>query len=250
MDITEKKQKELFDRHASLFEAHYSDKYTEAFRQHFVFSPMVKGLDMKGKKVLDAMCGSGQATPFLLSQGAIVTGLDISENLIETFKEKFPQCEAICSSIFDNEIPDASYDFVTIIAGLHHLHPKVQQCLDEVHRILKPGGSFLFMEPHTGSLPDFFRKVWYKIDTGYFESNEAAVDISGLMKTNKDKFNYKVTKYTGFIAFLLVYNSYVFRMPYGIKKLYSPLLLALDKLVDPIQSRFSSCMAVCQWQKK
>ena len=66
MDATELKQKELFDQKADLFEAHYSDKYTEEYRRRFVYGTMIKGLDLKGKEVMEAMCGSGQATPFFL----------------------------------------------------------------------------------------------------------------------------------------------------------------------------------------
>jgi hypothetical protein len=42
MDQSEIKQKELFDKHAKLFEAHYSDKYTEKFREWFVYKYLVK----------------------------------------------------------------------------------------------------------------------------------------------------------------------------------------------------------------
>jgi SAM-dependent methyltransferase len=250
MDQSEIKQKELFDKHAKLFEAHYSDKYTEKFREWFVYKYLVKDLSLAGKTVLDAMGGSGQAADFYLAQGAKLTCLDISEELIESFKKKYPQCDAICASVFENNIPDASFDVVSIVAGLHHLHPKVDFCIDEVFRILKPGGYFIFMEPHAGSLPDFFRKIWYKTDKNYFEENEASVDISELMQKNSGRFEFKLTKYTGFLAFLLVYNSYVFRVPLGLKKYYSPFLLWIDRLINPLQSRWSSCIAVCQWKKK
>lgn len=249
MDAIELRQKELFDKKADLFDAHYSDRYTEEYRRRFVYQPMIEGIDLKGKKVLEAMCGSEQATPFFLEHGAEITGLDISEKLIESFKEKFPQCEAICTSIFENNIPDNSYDVVSIIAGLHHLHPRVDECVEEVFRILKPGGYFIFMEPQSGSLPDVARKVWYKIDRAYFEENEGSVDINHLKKRFKGRFQYNRIRHTGFLAFLLVYNSYVFRMPLHWKKYYSPFLLKVDKFTEPLQGKFFSCIAVCQWQK-
>jgi ubiquinone/menaquinone biosynthesis C-methylase UbiE len=249
MDAIEQRQKELFDQKAGLFEAHYSDKYTEQYRRDFVYNPMTEGIDLKGKKVLEALCGSGQATPFFLEKGAQITGLDISEKLIESFRNKFPQCEAICSSVFDNNIPDSSYDVVSIIAGLHHLHPRVDECVEEVYRILKPGGYFIFMEPQSGSLPDIFRKIWYRIDRSYFEENEGSVDIDHLKKRFSGRFKFNRIRHTGFLAFLLVYNSYVFRMPLGWKKYYSPFLLKLDKMVEPLQGKLGSCIAVCQWQK-
>jgi len=249
MDITEQKQKELFDAKADLFEAHYSDQYTEAYRQKFFYRPMTRNLDLKGKNLLEAMCGSGQATEFFLGKGAQITGMDISEKLIDNFKEKFPQCEAICTSIFDNGLADESFDAVSIIAGLHHLHPRVDECVEEVYRVLKPGGTFMFMEPHKGSFPDVFRKIWYKADKAYFEENEASVDIDHLKKRFEGRFEYVETVYTGTIAFLLVYNSYVFRMPLWLKKYYSPFLLWLEGVCDPFFGKFLSCNAVGQWRK-
>ena len=55
MDATEQKQKELFDKKADLFESHYSEKYTEEYRRRFIYGTMIKGLDLKGKKVLEAI---------------------------------------------------------------------------------------------------------------------------------------------------------------------------------------------------
>lgn len=59
-------------------------------------------------------------------------------------------------------LPDASFDVVCIGGALHHFHPGVQSAIDELHRVLKPGGILCFNEPHAGSLPDIARKIWYR----------------------------------------------------------------------------------------
>jgi len=38
--------------------------------------------DVKGKAILDYGCGTGTFSRFLQSKGAIITGLDVSENMI------------------------------------------------------------------------------------------------------------------------------------------------------------------------
>src|SRR5829696_6075745 len=81
--LAERMQKEHFDRVAELYEAHYSDPCSLQYRRRFIYQPMFEGLNLAGKKVLDAMCGSGQTSEYLLSRGALMTGLDISPEIIE-----------------------------------------------------------------------------------------------------------------------------------------------------------------------
>ena len=172
------KQARHFDNMAGLYESHYSDKFSNLYRERFINRPLLEGVDLKNKKVLELMCGSGGITRYLIEQKAIVTGLDISQELINIFREKW-SCDAMCASIFSNGIADGSFDCVVIVMGLHHLHPQANEAFEEIYRILKPGGYLCFCEPHGGSLPDVFRKLWYIADK-YFEDNEAALDLKAL----------------------------------------------------------------------
>ena len=119
----------------------------------------------------------------------------------------------------------------------------------EIHRVLKPGGHFCFFEPHSGSLPDIIRRVWYRFDR-LFEDNEASIDIDRLQKDFDDRFELKKANYLGNIAFLLVLNSLVFRIPVGSKKYFSPALMKVEALVSKLQTKLTSCFVVTQWQKR
>src|SRR5882672_9509044 len=79
---SEQLQQEHYDKIADQYEAHYSDACSLEYRRKFIYEPMFAGLDLSGMKVLDAMCGSGQTTEYLLSRGALVTGLDLSSEVI------------------------------------------------------------------------------------------------------------------------------------------------------------------------
>jgi SAM-dependent methyltransferase len=184
-----------------------------------------------------------------VERGARVTGLDISSELIASFRRQWPRCEAVCASIFETRFAPASVDCVVIVGGLHHLHPRLGEAVDEVHRILKPGGHFCFMEPHAGSLPDTLRKLWYRCDP-LFEENEAAVDVAGLQRCNASRFTFVRTRYLGSVAYLLVLNSLVFRMPLWLKRLYTPALMALESGLSPLLGRRLACFAVAQWRKR
>jgi ubiquinone/menaquinone biosynthesis C-methylase UbiE len=245
----EERQSVHYDEIASEYDRHYSDPTSEAYRARFVNGPLTQGIDLEGRNVLEAMCGSGSTIGYLLSKGAKVTGLDISENLVTTFKQKWPQCDAIQASILDSGLPDASFDCVVVVGGLHHVQPHVNGAVDEIYRILKPGGWFCFAEPHAQSLPDLIRGWWYRVDN-LFERNEAALDLDSMKAANRERFDFVMTKYSGSIAYLLVYNSMVFRIPVSWKRYYAPPLLALESALAPLVGKRLGTFVVCQWRKR
>ena len=183
-----------------------------------------------------------------LAQGAEVTGLDISAEVLRLYCCKWPQTESIQASIFNNSIPDSSFDAVFIVGGLHHLHPEVARAVREIYRILKPGGWFGFTEPHAGSIPDLARKFWYRFDK-LFEENEAAIDLEALEAEFARHFEFIHTRYCGNVAYLFVFSSMVFRIPPKFKKYYTPLLLRLEKLINQFQNKRLACFVVGQWRK-
>ena len=123
---------------------------------------MFRGVELAGKTVLEAMCGSGQTTSFLLSKGATVTGLDVSEESIASFRARWPSCRAIRASVLESNLESEAFDLIVVVGGLHHLHPHISAAIVEFRRLLKPAGFFCFVEPHRGSLPDWVRRRWYR----------------------------------------------------------------------------------------
>ena len=246
---SEQLQQEHYDEIAVEYEAHYSDACSLEYRRKFIYEPMFEGIDLSGLKVLDAMCGSGQTTEYLLSRGALVTGLDLSNEVIGTFKSRWINCDAVQRSLLDSGLPDESFDCVAVVGGLHHIHPNVNAAMREIHRVLKPGGYFCFMEPHSGSFPDVIRRAWYKHDR-FFSDNEAAIDVESMEREFAAEFKIDRVHYLGNIAFLFVLNSLIFRIPLGAKRFYSSFLMSIEGLVNKLQGKLTSCFVVARWQKK
>ena len=132
--------------------------------------------------MLEALSGSGHATDYLLTEKkALVTGLDISEEAIASFRTRWPGCQAVCASITVSGLPDESFDCIVVVMGLHHLHPHLMDALREIHRLLRPGGVFCFAEPHQGSVFSRLRAFWYRHDS-LFADNEESLDIEALKR--------------------------------------------------------------------
>jgi SAM-dependent methyltransferase len=242
-------QRRHYDRIAQGYEAHYGDSCSREYRRRFIYQPMFEHLDLRDTNVLDAMCGSGHTSEYFLSRGARVTGLDISAEEISRFRTRWPEARGLCRSLLDSRLDSDSFDCVAVVGGLHHLHPHLDTAIREIHRILKPGGYFCFMEPHSGSIPDVFRRLWYRFDQ-LFSDNEAAIDVVDLENKFADDFSFNRARYHGNIAFLFVLNSLIFRMPLKAKPIYSPVLMACESVVSTLQTKLTACFAIGQWQKK
>jgi len=226
MNKSELIQKIHYNKIATKYECYYFDKFSQKYREKFINNNMTEGINLSNLDILEAMCGSGQITQHLFLKGARVTGLDISSEMIKTFKKKWPEYGDINASILNSKIKDSSFDCVVVVGGFHHLHPNLDEAVDEIYRILKPGGYFCFMEPHTDSLPDLIRQLWYRFDN-LFEKNERAINVDNLKFKNSHRFEFIKTKYLGNIAYLLVMNALVFRIPLFLRPFYAPIAFGL-----------------------
>lgn len=245
----ELQQKELYDRIAADYEAHYDDETSQRFRDEFIYVHLLGGIDFRGAKVLEAMCGSGQVTRQLIGRGAHVVGLDVSLSQVQLFRRRWAPCAAVCASVIDTGFRDASFDQVVVMGGLHHTHPRLSEAIAEIHRILKPGGTLCFSEPHAGSFADVARKLWYKVDP-LFLSNEASLDFAALKREFANRFTFGSEHFLGNIGYLLIFNSLVFRVPLWLKRTYAGPLMRAERVLARLQGPRLSCFMVSQWRKK
>jgi ubiquinone/menaquinone biosynthesis C-methylase UbiE len=105
--------------------------------------------NIKGKSILDYGCGTGTFSRFLHSKGAIVTGVDVSENMIEVAKKNNPDgisYYAISSGALDF-LPANSFDFVVsnFVLCTISSREEILLILHQINRVLKKDGSFIFM---------------------------------------------------------------------------------------------------------
>jgi SAM-dependent methyltransferase len=102
-----------------------------------------------GKQVLHYGCGPGTHARFLAQQGAILTGVDISEVAIEkaraeAAREQMAGANFLVMDAEALEFADNSFDVICGSAILHHLD--LSRAFPELVRTLKPAGSAVFLE--------------------------------------------------------------------------------------------------------
>ena len=97
----------------------------------------------KGEQVLDVGCGIGWLVWQFARGGAKVTGVDLSDNSLALARKRLDfdglQAELVKGNAQELPFPDSSFDFVTSAGVLHHT-PDTQSAIDEIHRVLRPGG--------------------------------------------------------------------------------------------------------------
>lgn len=100
-----------------------------------------------GQKVLDIGCGAGRTTAHVRKVTREVTGIDLSEVLIETARHKYPDVDFQVMDAVKLDFPDCSFDVLIFsYNGLCYLHPleKRWAAIREMERVLKKGGILIF----------------------------------------------------------------------------------------------------------
>lgn len=253
MDSSGARQAAHYDRILSDYDQHYYDRYSLEYRERFILDPLLRGLDLRGKRVADLACGSGQTSLSLMSRfpGVKTTGFDVSPEACRRYREAVGQdCHVVDLTAHDAPV-DGGFDAAVIMGGLHHCVSNLPGALATIAGMLAPGGYLLMFEPSSRFGLEFARRVWYRLDT-YFEADtEAALSHDDLVtKAPPGVFEIRDVAYFGGPAFFLVYNSLVFRMPHGVKNAVSPALLALESAYGKLPGKFWFSSFTAQWRKR
>lgn len=101
----------------------------------------------RGAVVLEYGCATGWLVPKLVGYGAEkIVGIDVSEGQIAEARKHFGDtAEFHCMDAHRTTFPEGAFDLVLGRAILHHL--EYETAVREIHRILKPGGHAVFLEP-------------------------------------------------------------------------------------------------------
>lgn len=143
--------------------------FDEVERFRYETQPFMRTLmefdNFRDKRLLEIGCGLGTDLLQFARGGAIATGVDLTPASIELVKKRFAlEGIPVDAQVADAEnlpFPDASFDVVYSFGVLHHT-PNTQISIDEVYRVLKPGGRVIIMLYHKDSVHVYLGAPMYK----------------------------------------------------------------------------------------
>jgi SAM-dependent methyltransferase len=148
-----------------------------------VFGRMLEmlGRDLTGLRVLEYGCGEGWVTCELAARGARVSAFDISPVAVEQTRTLLARRGLLdrCSvEVMAGErllFEDSAFDAVVGFAILHHL--ELKSALNELRRVLAPGGKAYFAEP-LGSNP--LINAYRRLTPQYRTADEKPINLEEL----------------------------------------------------------------------
>jgi fatty-acid O-methyltransferase len=106
-------------------------------------------VDLTGKRVLEVSCGHGGGASYLMRTlvPASYTGLDLNPIGLDFCRKKhqLPGLDFVEGNAEQLPFADQSFDAVINVEA-SHCYPRFPQFLDEVARVLRPGGHFLYTD--------------------------------------------------------------------------------------------------------
>ena len=102
-------------------------------------------------KILDLGCGTGLELEyyFSLNSSAAVTGIDLTQSMLNSLKAKFPEknITLICDSYFDVPFEENAFDAAVSVESLHHFTKEEKISLyQKLSKAIKDGGFFILTD--------------------------------------------------------------------------------------------------------
>ncbi len=155
-------------------------KEAERYR-HEVYAPWMRDVmefdRHRGKEVLEIGGGMGTDLAQFAAAGSFVTDLDLSEGHLRLARENF-RLRRLQGSFLHGDaeslpFPDSSFDLVYSNGVLHHI-PDTHRVLEEIRRVLRPGGKAIIMVYALWSLHYWYR-LFYEIGVEKGELNRRSM---------------------------------------------------------------------------
>jgi 2-polyprenyl-3-methyl-5-hydroxy-6-metoxy-1,4-benzoquinol methylase len=191
------------------------------YKAYVAAEPFIKG------NVLEVGCGEGRGIDLLLPKAVHFTAVDKIEDALVKLRVRYPSATFISMNLPPLQaIADNSYDVVLSFQVIEHIQND-SYYLQEIHRVLKPGGIALITTPNRSL--SLSRNPWHireylayelkKLGEKYFSS----VEMKGITGNEKVMTYYEenrksVQRLTRFDIFNLQYRlpSIFLRVPYEI----------------------------------
>ena len=156
-----------YDRFAEAYTAEGDAGIVNAYYER----PAILSLagDVKGRRILDAGCGSGPLFEALRDRGALVAGVDKSAVMLELARRRLGSDADLQVADLASPLPfsDGAFDDVVASLVLHYLE-EWGPTLAEFRRVLAPGGRLIVSVDHPFAV--HFRQRMQGQEANYFQT--------------------------------------------------------------------------------
>jgi SAM-dependent methyltransferase len=147
-----------------------------------------------GTHLLDVACGSGYAAWAAAQRGAVVTGLDASQSLIQIARVRSPDADFRVGDMFALPFADGGFDVATSFNGIW---AGCDGALVEVRRVLRSGGRFgmtFWGSPRRLGLLPYFALVAALSPSSHVEAtlNQGSTGRPGLAEQMLDDAGFRI----------------------------------------------------------
>ncbi|MGD1004628.1 MAG: class I SAM-dependent methyltransferase [Methanoregulaceae archaeon] len=130
-----------------------SNTYEDSWLQRLYFDHIHKGVlglvnvESAPVSILDVGCGTGRLLRKARERwpNARLIGVDPAEGMVKKARLMMPDSTFMVSPAESISLPDMSVDLVFSTASFHHWSDQLQG-MDEISRVLRPGGQFLLAD--------------------------------------------------------------------------------------------------------
>ncbi len=142
-------------------DAYFADLESQRYRSHRHLPPWIASMQ-PGRSVLEVGCGIGLDSFRMAQAGLDVTAVDLTGVGVATAHQRFARTASAgrfaVADAGDLPFRGDAFDYVYSFGVLHHA-ADTRRCVDEVHRVLRPGGAALIMLYHRRSLNELVHRV-------------------------------------------------------------------------------------------
>lgn len=158
------------------FAEDYSKENESSLMNQYYERPAMLKLagNVRHRKILDAGCGSGPLIEALLERGAHVSGFDSSQGMINLATKRVGDAAELLVADLGQPLPFADDSFDDVLASLvFHYLPDWSSALQEIRRVLRPGGRLIMsvnhpiLYPWTNPGQDYFKLTKYSDDHSF-----------------------------------------------------------------------------------
>jgi SAM-dependent methyltransferase len=124
----------------------------------------------------DFGCGPGQTTRFLYDSGLKdITGIDLAPGMVKAAQRLSPEIKFETGDLLNINYPSAHFgSALAFYSIVHFTTDQIRRCFQEINRVLKTGGDFLFSF-HVGDEVVHFDKAHDKeidVDLFFFKTDD------------------------------------------------------------------------------